>query len=154
MEHLWCVGHSLRIFGLLSVSHFIYIYNRNIYYQYDQIVLWRNQFVATACLADTGFIITFTETPRNSKPGFGVSSVACVKELVGRRSCNSSYQLSGYYFLCCSFPVTACCCQATELRVTKAHTARRLSPCSSSSPTPLLKLAEGVKGDTFQLEPH
>jgi len=52
-----------------------YIYNINIYYDHDQVVLWRNQSVAAPCCADSGFITTFTETPGNPKPGFGASSV-------------------------------------------------------------------------------
>lgn len=70
-----CMSESENLWPIVSESFYVY----NIYYQHDQVVLWRNQPVATACLADTGFFITFTKTPRNPKPGFGVSRVACVK---------------------------------------------------------------------------
>lgn len=46
-------------------------------------------------------------------------------------------------------PATPCFCQAIEHRVNKTHTAKGLSPCSSSSPTPLLKLANEFKGWYF-----
>lgn len=72
-----CGSQSENLWPIVSEP--FYIYNINIYYQHEHVVWWRNQSVATACLADTGFIMTFTETPRDPKPGFGVPSVARVK---------------------------------------------------------------------------